>query len=211
MDKPVAGKLAAGKTTSGLASSSLVASFTPRCREVLAGLEAGLSNREIAVRMHIKPRTVKSYLHKMFREAQITGGIKRVRLVAIASGRVDGLLRDGLNEPTEPVEPTEVPDLSWTEDDPAALYARRLTRQEIAVAGLLTEGYPVRTIASRRHIRQGNVRLLVHSLLRKLDLPNRYALIRAWQCPLFHEGLRALQLLPPVVRPAWIPPRGKRK
>lgn len=83
-------------------------------------------------------------------------------------------------------------------EDPAGLYIRRLTRREMRVAGLVAEGYDTRAISRRLHIRQAHVRILVYHLLHKLDLVNRYQLIRYWVCPLFHEGLRALGMLPIV-------------
>lgn len=89
-----------------------------------------------------------------------------------------------------------IPELTWSPSDPAALYSRQLTHLEICVCHLLAEGYDVRAIAVKRRIRQGHVRLLVHSILRKLEIPSRYALVRAWQCDLFHVGLLALGLVP---------------
>ncbi len=97
--------------------------------------------------------------------------------------------------------PVPVPDLSFRPDDPASLYARRLNHLEVVVISLLAEGYSFRDIASRRRIRQYYVRDIVKSVCRKLDLPSRYALLCAWECELFHEGMWALRLTPYPTNP----------
>ena len=94
-----------------------------------------------------------------------------------------------------------IPELSFSPDDPASLYARRLTHLEVQVILLIADGYDFRQIAARRRIRQRYVRDLVKSACRKLGCRNRYALILAWECELFHVGLRELGLLPYSVKP----------
>ena len=85
--------------------------------------------------------------------------------------------------------------------DPAALYSPRLTHEEICVLNMLAEGYNFREIAARRRIRQYYIRDLIKSVRRKLDLPSKYAVICAWQCELFHEGMQALGLTPYPTKP----------
>lgn len=99
------------------------------------------------------------------------------------------------------VEHPVIPYLSFSADDPAALYSRRLTHLEICVINLLCDGYDFREIASRRRIRQRYVRDLIKSIRKKLDLPSRYAVIVAWHCELFHIGLTELGLTPYPTKP----------
>ena len=58
--------------------------LTPKCQKILQLLTEGANNREIAAHLHIKLRTVKSHLNRMFLRYQITDGDKRVRLAVLA-------------------------------------------------------------------------------------------------------------------------------
>ncbi len=117
---------------------------------------------------------------------------------------------DELEPVTDNVEPdvfvdrvsrVPVPDLSFRHDDPASLYARRLTQLEITVIDMLASGYTFREIASRRRIRQYRVRDIVRSVCRKLDMRSRYALLCAWEWPIFHLGMHALKLTSYLTKP----------
>jgi len=58
--------------------------ITPRDREVLDLLVQGCSNKEIAERLNISPRTVKQHLRTLFLRAGIKDGRKRVKLATAA-------------------------------------------------------------------------------------------------------------------------------
>jgi DNA-binding NarL/FixJ family response regulator len=57
---------------------------TPRDQQVLDLLVQGCSNKEIAGRLSISPRTVKQHLRTLFLRAGIREGRKRVRLATAA-------------------------------------------------------------------------------------------------------------------------------
>jgi DNA-binding NarL/FixJ family response regulator len=54
--------------------------ITQRDAQVLKLLVQGCSNKEIAVQLHISPRTVKQHLRTLFLRAGIRDGRKRVKL-----------------------------------------------------------------------------------------------------------------------------------
>jgi len=54
--------------------------ITPRDQQVLRLLVQGCSNKEIAIHLHISPRTVKQHLRTLFLRAGIRDGRKRVKL-----------------------------------------------------------------------------------------------------------------------------------
>lgn len=62
--------------------------ISPREREVLEQLAAGLSNKEIADRLHVSPHTVKTHVARLFEKL----GARR-RTEAILKARELGLLR----------------------------------------------------------------------------------------------------------------------
>lgn len=62
--------------------------ISPREREVLEQLAAGLSNKEIAERLHVSPHTVKTHVAKLYEKL----GARR-RTEAILKARELGLLR----------------------------------------------------------------------------------------------------------------------
>lgn len=62
--------------------------ISPREREVLELLAAGLSNKEIAERLHVSPHTVKTHVAKLFEKLDA-----RRRTEAILKARELGLLR----------------------------------------------------------------------------------------------------------------------
>lgn len=62
--------------------------ISPREREVLEHLAAGLSNKEIAERLHVSPHTVKTHVARLFEKL----GARR-RTEAILKARELGLLR----------------------------------------------------------------------------------------------------------------------
>jgi LuxR family transcriptional regulator, maltose regulon positive regulatory protein len=64
-------------------------SLTEREREVLELIAAGLSNREIAVRIYVATSTVKSYTNSIFRRLGVSS-----RTQAVAEARSLGLLSD---------------------------------------------------------------------------------------------------------------------
>jgi DNA-binding NarL/FixJ family response regulator len=106
-----------------------------------------------------------------------------------------------VREPVTYTDRVPVPDLHWRDDDPASLYSRRLTHEEIQVINLLTLGYDFRDVASRRRLRQRAVKDVVKYAMRKLGFTTRYRLICAWECELFHVGLWELRLTPYRTQP----------
>jgi two-component system, NarL family, nitrate/nitrite response regulator NarL len=59
-------------------SRLLPASLTAREREVLALLEAGRSNKEIAVALHVQLSTVKNHVHNLFEKMHVHGRVEAV-------------------------------------------------------------------------------------------------------------------------------------
>lgn len=99
-----------------------------------------------------------------------------------------------------PIEPNIYLDrlspYEYSPSDPAALYARPLTALEVHVANMVADGYDDRDIAGKRRVRIAYVRWLVWSVVTKLGLRSRRHLVEMWACPLFHEGLIVLNLVP---------------
>jgi hypothetical protein len=92
-------------------------------------------------------------------------------------------------------------------DDPLELYSqpevRALTRLECTVVNYLYAGYSYRETAksircghARKRMRITRVKKIVYVVCRKLEIPNRIALLKAWHSPIFQEGLRSLRLVP---------------
>ncbi len=67
--------------------SEVSASLTPREREILGMVSAGLSTRQIARRLSISPRTVESHIAKLYRKLGV-----RTRVQAVARAASLGLI-----------------------------------------------------------------------------------------------------------------------
>jgi len=65
-----------------VASAAGLGALTPQQREIIELAAQGLTNREIAQRMHLSPRTVQSHLHRSFPKLGIAG---RLQLHAVIS------------------------------------------------------------------------------------------------------------------------------
>jgi len=74
----------------GTAGENLVEPLSQREREVLALIAAGLSNREIAARLHITLSTVKGHTANIYGKLGVTS-----RIQAVSRARTLGLLADG--------------------------------------------------------------------------------------------------------------------
>jgi two-component system nitrate/nitrite response regulator NarL len=61
-----------GATSDGPRSARLAVNLTSREFEVLALIDAGLSNKEIAVRLHIEVPTVKNHVHHLLEKLNVT-------------------------------------------------------------------------------------------------------------------------------------------
>jgi DNA-binding NarL/FixJ family response regulator len=65
-----------------VASAAGLGALTPQQREIIELAAQGLTNREIAQRMHLSPRTVQSHLHRSFPKLGIAG---RLQLHAVVT------------------------------------------------------------------------------------------------------------------------------
>jgi DNA-binding CsgD family transcriptional regulator/tetratricopeptide (TPR) repeat protein len=59
-----------------VASAAGLSALTPQQREIIGLAAEGLTNREIAQRMHLSPRTVQSHLHRSFPKLGIAGRLQ---------------------------------------------------------------------------------------------------------------------------------------
>jgi len=59
-----------------MASAAGLGALTPQQREIIELAARGLTNREIAQRLHLSPRTVQSHLHRAFPKLGITGRLQ---------------------------------------------------------------------------------------------------------------------------------------
>jgi DNA-binding CsgD family transcriptional regulator/tetratricopeptide (TPR) repeat protein len=59
-----------------VASAAGLGALTPQQREIIGLAAVGLTNREIALRMHLSPRTVQSHLHRSFPKLGIAGRLQ---------------------------------------------------------------------------------------------------------------------------------------
>ena len=59
-----------------MASAAGLGALTPQQREIIELAAQGLTNREIAQRMHLSPRTVQSHLHRSFPKLGIAGRLQ---------------------------------------------------------------------------------------------------------------------------------------
>jgi DNA-binding CsgD family transcriptional regulator len=89
-----------------VASAAGLGALTPQQREIIGLAAQGLTNREIAQRMHLSPRTVQSHLHRSFPKLGVAG---RLQLHAV-------------------ITPADPPGQTATGSDPF----RQLPRQVIA-------------------------------------------------------------------------------
>jgi FixJ family two-component response regulator len=64
----------------GLAASARLERLSPRERQILQGLLAGLSNKEIARRLHLSPRTVEMHRANMMEDLGIASLVDALRL-----------------------------------------------------------------------------------------------------------------------------------
>ena len=71
----------------GGSGSTAITTLTPREREIGALLEAGLSNKDIAVRLGIEVATVKNHVHNLLDKLQVH---RRAQAVARLQGRSEG-------------------------------------------------------------------------------------------------------------------------
>jgi DNA-binding NarL/FixJ family response regulator len=68
---PIAGRLSAVVRGDPAGSSSALMQLTARERQVLTGIAEGLTNKEIAARLSLSPRTVESYRESLIRKLGI--------------------------------------------------------------------------------------------------------------------------------------------
>jgi DNA-binding NarL/FixJ family response regulator len=64
---------------------------TPREREIIALINAGLSNKEIAVKLHIEVQTVKNHVHSILEKLHIDGRHDLLHCINAARPRVTAL------------------------------------------------------------------------------------------------------------------------
>jgi DNA-binding NarL/FixJ family response regulator len=80
----VAALAAAADAGGGAGAADPCAELTPREREVVALIDVGLSNKQIAGRLHIELATVKNHVHNILEKLQVRGRTE-------AAARVHGL------------------------------------------------------------------------------------------------------------------------
>ena len=71
------------------AVSQRLTRLTPREREVMRGLIAGKTSREIATELHLSARTVEAHRAQVLAKMEVDSGTKLVRLVLVAGFRDD--------------------------------------------------------------------------------------------------------------------------
>ncbi|KAK1182618.1 response regulator transcription factor [Streptomyces sp. NBS 14/10] len=90
----------AAKTGAGAVPGPLPDGLTPREAEVLTLVAEGLSNAEIARRLHIGPATVKTHINNLFAKAGVRDRAQAVRYA----------YRSGIAQPPGPATPTSGPE-----------------------------------------------------------------------------------------------------
>ncbi|MEV4757956.1 response regulator transcription factor [Micromonospora sp. NPDC049559] len=84
----IIGEVSAGRLTRGAVARERIADLTPREREVLALVGAGLSNAEISRRLFLVEGTVKSYVSAILARLQVRNRVQAA-IVAYEAGLVD--------------------------------------------------------------------------------------------------------------------------
>ncbi len=122
--------------------------LTMRERETMDLIADGLSNKEIAQRLHISVHTTKSHVHNLMGKL---GSRSRLQIAARA------------RSPREPLlSPASMPQT-----------ISGVTRREREISALIAEGLANRDIARRLHIAIHTVKSHVHSILKKLAVHTR--------------------------------------
>jgi len=66
-----------------MTTAEILQTIPPREKEIVGLLLEGCSTKEMAGRLGIQQRTVKSYLNKLFIKFGVSSGIKRVKLASM--------------------------------------------------------------------------------------------------------------------------------
>ncbi|MFD0690239.1 response regulator [Actinomadura fibrosa] len=82
-------ELSGGRMSDGARARARTAGLTPRERQVLALLGAGLSNAEIAGRLHVVEGTVKAYVSAILTRLEVRNRVQAA-VIAYEAGLVDG-------------------------------------------------------------------------------------------------------------------------
>lgn len=143
-------------TVRGLAKNYAGQPLSPREKEVVEFVRQGMTNKEIAYRLHLKTGTIKDYMVTIFIKCAVPN---RVALAIMAERLA--------------VEPARVPAVDKTSE---TLKEPELTGREKQVSDLVRQAMRNTEIAVKLHLTAGTVSVYLSKILHKLKLRDRVSL-----------------------------------
>ena len=143
--------------------------FTGAQRRVLKLLCQGLKNSEIADRIGVKETTIKATVSSILRKLQVYS-----RTQAVVRVCQEGMVEAGWCAGTD-FGPLDLKSVRSAIDVPASAIRRvhALTKREMKVLDMVSQGLPNKEIAFRLGVREGTVKAHMGSILRKLGVSSR--------------------------------------